>query len=102
MSQQLEIRQSEKYEGGKWWKWAVWVDGSENDLDRVDLVQWILDPSFPEPVRTASNRAEKFKLETAGWGVFPITARIQMKDGDILRLIHYLKLHYPDGTENTD
>jgi transcription initiation factor IIF auxiliary subunit len=101
MSTQLEIRQSEKYEGNDWWKWAVWVEGPEEALDQIDYVEWMLHPTFPNPVRKCHDRETKYKLETAGWGVFPIRARVWNKDGSNTTLSHYLKLHYEDGRENT-
>jgi transcription initiation factor IIF auxiliary subunit len=101
MSTDLEIRQWEKYEGDDWWKWAVWVEGSDESLNQVESVEWTLHPTFPTPIRRVTNRAEKFRLETGGWGVFPIVARVRTKDGNSFRLRHQLSLHYPDGTQTT-
>jgi transcription initiation factor IIF auxiliary subunit len=101
MSTDLEIRQWEHYEEDDWWNWAVWVDGSDESLDQVEYVEWTLHPTFPHPIRKVTNRAEKFRLETAGWGGFPIIARVQTKDGNSFRLRHHLSLHYPDGRQTT-
>jgi transcription initiation factor IIF auxiliary subunit len=98
----LSIDQSEKYEGDKWWKWAVWLSGSDDELDGVAQVEYTLHPSFPTPVRVIATRKNQFKLSSQGWGVFPIYARVLMKDGTVLRLRHQLQLHYPDGKRNTD
>lgn len=99
MPGELRIEQFEKYEGDDWWTWAVWVEGDAAALDQIDYVEWTLHPTFPEPIRMVRDRASKFRLETGGWGVFQITARAQLKDGQLVRLRHYLELHYPDGTE---
>lgn len=96
----LEIRQWETYVGEDWWKWAVWLEGDVADLDAVQFVEWALHPTFRNPVRKVDDRLNKFRLETAGWGVFPIIARVQMKDGTQKALRHYLELHYLDGTKN--
>lgn len=102
MSTPFQIQQSEKYEGDNWWQWAVWLEGSDEALNQVELVEWTLHPTFPNPIRRCTNRANKFKLETAGWGVFPIRARVKMKGGsEEFSLSHELKLHYEDGTETT-
>ncbi len=101
MSTEFEIRQWEKYEGDDWWKWAVWVEGSDEALDRIDYVEWTLHPTFPDPIRKTRNRAQKFRLETGGWGVFQIRARVEIKDGEAIRLRHKLSLHYPDGSETS-
>lgn len=93
----LRILQDSSYMNDDWWRWSVWIDGVEADLDRIDRVVYTLHPTFPDPVRTVTDRASKFKIETAGWGVFKIRAKVQFKDGKTERLTHDLELHYPDG-----
>ena len=97
MAQELQVRQSEKYEGGDWWQWAVWLEGPAEALDQVMLVEWTLHPTFPNPVRKTTSRSDNFRLESAGWGVFPIVVRVQMKDGTQQKLVHQLALQYPNG-----
>ena len=101
MSTSFQIQQWEHYEGEDWWKWAVWLEGPDDELDQVESVEWILHPTFPNPVRRSMNRDDKFRLETAGWGVFPIRARVKTKDHQEIVLKHDLKLHYDDGSETT-
>jgi transcription initiation factor IIF auxiliary subunit len=101
MPETLAIEQWEKYEGDQWWKWAVWVEGDDKALDLIDFVEWTLHPTFPNPIRRIQDRETKFRLETGGWGVFQIRARVQLKDGSQTILRHYLKLHYKDGTQTT-
>jgi transcription initiation factor IIF auxiliary subunit len=98
---ELTIHQWQKYDGEDWWKWAVWIEGLNEALDRIDYVEWILHPSFPKPIRKKRDRASKFRLETGGWGVFQIRARVQLKNGLEIKLRHQLELHYPDGTHAT-
>lgn len=97
MSDEFTIRQWDKYKGGDWWKWAVWVDGESKALDDIEFVEWTLHPTFTNPVRKTSDRASNFRLETGGWGTFPIIARLQLKNGGRFKLRHSLKLYYPDG-----
>lgn len=94
----MEIRQSELYVQDNWWQWAIWLEGAGHELDQVAFVEWRLHPSFPDPVRRSADRATGFRLETAGWGVFPINASVMMKDSRVLKLKHDLQLHYPDGS----
>jgi transcription initiation factor IIF auxiliary subunit len=96
MPEEFTIKQWEKYEGENWWMWAVWIEGRDEALDLIDFVEWALHRTFPSPVRRIYDRASKFRLETGGWGVFQITARVQMKGGQQTKLRHYLNLHYPD------
>jgi transcription initiation factor IIF auxiliary subunit len=101
MPGELTVQQWEKYEGEDWWTWAVWIEGPNEVLDGINLVEWTLHPTFSNPVRKIRDRASKFRLETGGWGVFQILARVQLKDGEEVKLRHYLTLHYPDGTQTT-
>jgi transcription initiation factor IIF auxiliary subunit len=101
MPDEFTIQQWEEYEGQDWWHWAVWVEGPDEALDRIDFVEWTLHPTFPNPVRKIGNRASKFRLDTGGWGGFKIVARVQLKDGQQEKLQYFLTLHYPDGTQTT-
>lgn len=97
----LKINQGFEYKGNDWWKWWVWIEGSETDLDKIDHVTYTLHPTFPDPVRTVDDRKAKFRLDTAGWGVFWIHAKVVNKDKTEIRLKHYLVLEYEDGTRTT-
>jgi transcription initiation factor IIF auxiliary subunit len=98
----LQIAQDQQYIEKDWWKWSVWIEGPNNELDEVKEVTYKLHPTFKNPVRTIQARASKFKLQSAGWGVFPIRAKIEFKNGTSIILTHYLKLFYPDGTPNIE
>ena len=99
MADEFTIQQWEKYEGEDWWRWAVWIEGRDEAMDMVAFVEWTLHPTFPNPIRKIHDRASKFRLETGGWGVFQIFARVQMKSGKQTKLRHHLKLNYPDGAQ---
>jgi transcription initiation factor IIF auxiliary subunit len=101
MQERIAIKQSEHYEGDDWWAWSVWIEGDDDALDQVEFVEWRLHPTFPNPVRRVTDRGTRFRLETGGWGVFPIVARVHMKDGSDTQLRHQLSLHYTDGSETT-
>lgn len=91
----MEIKQDERYTGDDWWEWSVWLEGP--DVEQVDKVVWQLHPSFPEPEREEADPKTNFRLATAGWGTFPVRAKVFMKDGSVRTLAHELELHYPDG-----
>jgi transcription initiation factor IIF auxiliary subunit len=110
----VKIEQGSSYEGDRssataptrsgivdYWKWWVWIEGPDSELDQIDHVVYTLHRTFPNPVRTISDRASKFALKTAGWGVFRIHAKVVYKDGRESRLSHDLVLTYPDGTPTT-
>lgn len=92
----LRIEQGYLYQGEDYWKWWIWIDGSEEELDLIDHVTYILHPTFPKPVREVKNRLTNFRLETAGWGVFLIRATVKHKGGRETHLKHFLTLEYPD------
>jgi transcription initiation factor IIF auxiliary subunit len=94
----LKISQDAKYQGEDWWDWAVWVDGPKSELANIKCVTYTLHPTFRDPVRRVTDAANKFKLETAGWGTFKIYADVEHKDGTRKKLTHTLDLQYPDGT----
>ena len=94
----LTIAQSSKYQGNDYWKWSVWLDGPSEELDRVDHVTYFLHRSFPNHVRVVKTRTTKFRLSTAGWGVFRLVAKVIDKDGRETRLERDLVLEYPKET----
>jgi transcription initiation factor IIF auxiliary subunit len=91
----LRIAQDATYEGHDYWRWSVWLDASDSELDEVDHVVYTLHPSFPSPVRTVADRSTRFRLETGGWGTFMLYARVFKKNGGEENLEHDLKLYYP-------
>lgn len=93
----LRIKQDYKYVGDDYWKWSVWIEGPASDLDRVSSVTYSLHPTFPNPIRKISSRKNKFRLRTAGWGVFMLYATVLNKNGMTEKLKHQLELRYPDG-----
>ena len=91
----LKIEQGYEYQGTDWWKWWVWIDGQDAELDKISHVIYTLRPTFPEPVQTVGNRRTKFRLTTAGWGVFRLYAKVVHEDGKETHLEHDLELEYP-------
>ena len=91
----LKIEQGFKYRGDDYWDWWIWIDGPKEELDQVDRVTYILHHTFPNPVREIQDRSTKFRMKTAGWGVFLIRATVKHKNGQETALTHDLTLEYP-------
>ena len=91
----IGVAQSQKYEGDQWWRWSLWIEGSNEDLDRIQSVTYSLHPTFPEPIRTVTDRASKFQLRCSGWGIFKIPVRVRLKDGKTIELAHQLQFAIP-------
>ncbi len=64
-----------------YFKWCVFVDEPPEKLAQIKEVEYFLHSSFPEPYQTRSNSADKFALETAGWGEFTLGITVTFKDG---------------------
>lgn len=75
-----------------WWEWGIFIEGSQDELDRIRCVEYTLHSSFPNPVRTVCTRNNKFEMKTKGWGVFEIPVKVLLKDGAVLNLSH--RLHF--------
>jgi transcription initiation factor IIF auxiliary subunit len=88
----LRLRNDWEYAGDEWWKWGAFIDGSDQDLDAVESVEYVLHPSFANPIRKVSDRLTKFRMETAGWGTFVLRARAFLKDGSVVKLQHEIHL----------
>ena len=97
----LHIAQKARYAGDDYWNWSAWIEGDEDELDQIDHVVYILHRTFPNSVRTVSDRTTKFRLKTGGWGAFTLIADVVSKKGTTTRLTHELVLEYPSGTPTT-
>ncbi|HEY0993740.1 MAG TPA: pYEATS domain-containing protein [Kofleriaceae bacterium] len=91
----LKLAQSDELVRSGWWKWSIWVEGTDEELDQVKEVTYLLHPSFPDPVCVVSDRSSAFRISTAGWGEFTIHAEARLRDGSVQKLRHQLELHMP-------
>lgn len=89
----LRLKNSWKYKGKDWWDWEAFLDDQgSGELSNVEFVEYILHPTFPEPIRKIRDKTNGFRLKSGGWGVFPLKAFVHTKDGKKLKLEHNLKL----------
>ncbi|MDH3412185.1 MAG: TIR domain-containing protein, partial [Gammaproteobacteria bacterium] len=88
----LHLENDSAPQGDEWWKWSVWVEGPEEELDAIEHVTYRLHPTFPNPVQRVKHRESKFRFESAGWGEFSIFATAQTKAGESIRLERWLQL----------
>jgi transcription initiation factor IIF auxiliary subunit len=99
----LSLRNKWHYKGEDWWDWEAFIDDhGSGQLSSVDHVEYVLHPTFREPIRKISDRKDGFRLKTSGWGTFMLKAFVHMKSGQKLKLEHILVLEQnpPDGTSN--
>jgi hypothetical protein len=74
-------RATASYQGRTYYDWRVFVDEPEGRLAEIQSVQYLLHPSFPDPLQIRTNPADRFALEAHGWGVFTIKITITYKNG---------------------
>ncbi|HRW10265.1 MAG TPA: hypothetical protein P5121_34415 [Caldilineaceae bacterium] len=89
---ELYIAQDSQAQGSGWWRWSVWLDGAPEALNQVNTVDYILHPTFREPVQQVTNRNSNFRLDASGWGEFLIRANVHLHDGSTQRLEQWLHL----------
>jgi hypothetical protein len=82
-------------QSGKTWKWTVFVMGADSALDDIQCVEYLLHPTFPDPLRKVCARGSEkelgFSLPAEGWGTFLIHARVIRKRGGEIQLTHELR-----------
>ena len=95
------IAQDFEYVGNDYWRWSAWIEAASDELDAVKKVVWILHPTFKRPQVVATQRSDKFRLNTAGWGTFLLKAEVVLKDGHKQVLKHNLRLEYQDASADS-
>ncbi len=89
----LKLRNKWRYKGNDWWEWEAFIDdGGSGELAHVKFVEYVLHPTFADPVRRVTNPAEGFALKTEGWGTFVLKAFVHTKEGGKQKLKHELEL----------
>ena len=95
----LRIRNRWKYRGDDRWDWEAFLeDDGSGQLATVDSVEYILHPTFSNPVREVSSAHNQFKLKTNGWGTFELKAFVNFNDGSRKKLTHNIELYYDPDT----
>jgi transcription initiation factor IIF auxiliary subunit len=74
-----------------WYDWQVSLANSDQPLDQIREVEYLLHPTFPKRVRSTTDAADHFALKSGGWGEFDIIARVYYRDGDEKTIIVPLK-----------
>lgn len=75
-----------------YYKWRVFVDEPQEDLNKIEEVQYLLHPTFPEPLHVRNNPGDGFSVEASGCGEFWIQITITYKDGANINTRYHLDL----------
>jgi hypothetical protein len=95
MGLRVRLKNTAEPREADWWLWSVWLDGREEDLDKVQSVKYVLHPTFPDPVRVVTDRQSKFRLSALGWGEFSIAAEVSTDTGESLSLERWITFEDP-------
>ncbi|NMO21650.1 hypothetical protein HPC49_49560 [Pyxidicoccus fallax] len=89
----LSTRNTARYLGNDQWEWTVFLEGSDDTLDRIESVEYLLHPTFSPRKRQSRDREDPrgpFALSARGWGTFDIPVTVNFKDGSRTTLMHAL------------
>lgn len=88
---EVTIKNTSTYVGAGRWEWAIFVDTDPGTLQQIECVEYILHPTFSDPVQRVCNHPEtKFAYSTSGWGTFTVKLNIHYKSGRVETLEHPL------------
>ncbi len=79
-------------QGRNYYNWRVFVDEPFQVLNQIAEVQYLLRPTFPNPLQVRSNPDDQFALESSGRGQFTIEITIKYKDQSTETTSYYLDL----------
>jgi hypothetical protein len=79
-------------QGRNYYEWRVFVDEPPQVLNQIAEVQYLLHPTFPNPLQVRSNPEDRFALESSGWGQFTIQITIRFKNHSTATTRYYLDL----------
>lgn len=74
----------------RYYKWRVFVDEPDQVLNKISEVQYLLHPTFPEPLQVRTNPDDKFAVEASGWGEFNIQITVKYKDKSTVEKSYHL------------
>jgi transcription initiation factor IIF auxiliary subunit len=87
----LTVKNTSRYVGAGRWDWTIFVDADPDTLRQIECVEYILHPTFPDPVHNVCKKPEtKFAYSTNGWGTFTVKVNILYKNGRVEALEHPL------------
>ena len=99
----LKIRNNWNYKGEDRWDWEAFIDDNgSGELDNINFVEYVLQPTFPNPIRKVNDRNNQFRLKTNGWGTFLLKAFAHKNDGTKEKLEHRIELSYSPEQGTSD
>lgn len=95
----VAVKNSSSYVGGGRWDWTIFIDADRDTLARIKCVEYVLHPTFPDPIRRVCNQPDtKFAHSANGWGTFTVKVNVQYKDEHVETLEHRLVFEQQPAT----
>tara|TARA_R110001583_G_scaffold7501_4_gene37143 strand:- start:95 stop:448 length:354 start_codon:yes stop_codon:yes gene_type:complete len=93
-----------KEDGREQFHVGIWVDGSEEELDQVERVEYLLHPTFKNRLRTSRARSNGFSITFWAWGTFNVEVTIYKtnKKNESFEYPMTFDLPADDGTNYVD
>jgi transcription initiation factor IIF auxiliary subunit len=79
-----------------WYSWTASIDGTEEEINKINQVTYILHKSFPQRRIVSTNPSNNFSRTMDGWGEFLLKAEVEMKTGEKLTAELWLDLGLAD------
>lgn len=77
-----------------WYQFYIWIEESENILQKINYVEYELHKSFPDPTRIIGQEKsnKKFYLNVHAISAFGINITVRFKDGIEDQQLYFLNL----------
>lgn len=79
---------------GIWSKWTVSIDGTNEELNQIKYVTYILHESFPNSRLVSTDASNNFSRKQRGWEEFLLRAEATMKNGEVKVANKWINLGY--------
>jgi hypothetical protein len=76
--------------------WCVFLEGDRDLIDSIQMIRYVLHPTFPKPIREITDHDHCFALQSEGWGSFNIEIQVLFENGQFEETEYQLKLEYDD------
>jgi hypothetical protein len=89
-------RFSREIHGRDTYAWCVYVEADAELINKIEMVEYTLHPTFRNPVQEITDKQHCFALQSEGWGTFEIEIRVFFEDGSEQDEVYMLKLETDD------
>jgi len=92
-AQEILAANTSIYLGEGKWEWTVFIQAQGDILKQIQVVEYTLHPTFPNPVvevREPRSGPHAFALTRIGWGTFEISIKVTFDNGRVRTLKHML------------